>query len=251
METIGLRCGMTLFEVLHEDDDLLVLNKPAGLVCHPTKTDAMSSLISRVRLHLGPTGNPQLVNRLDRETSGVILVAKAASTARELGKLLENRLVEKCYLAIVHGSMEQLRGQIEAPVGKDERSPVAIKDTVRPDGNPACTQFEVIRRFQVGEDSFSLLRLQPMTGRKHQLRIHLASVGHSIVGDKLYGQDEMLYLKFVKSQLTPEDWQKLLLPNHALHAERVRFRWREREWDFQVEPEAWFQEFLGRTANRR
>src|ERR1022692_2530215 len=86
-----------LFDIIYENNELLVINKPAGLVCHPTKTDEYSSLISRVRLHLGPDSQPRLVNRLDRETSGVTLVAKDLATTRELGRLWEDRQVEKDY----------------------------------------------------------------------------------------------------------------------------------------------------------
>jgi 23S rRNA pseudouridine1911/1915/1917 synthase len=92
-----------LFDIIHEDADLLVLNKPADLVCHPTKGDEYSSLISRVRLYLGAASEPRLVNRLDRETSGVTVVAKNVAVAGELGKLWESRGVEKEYVAIVHG----------------------------------------------------------------------------------------------------------------------------------------------------
>src|SRR3954471_22838144 len=115
---------MRLFEVIHEDADLLVINKPAGLVCHPTKTDEYSSLISRVRLHLGAGAAPQLVNRLDRETSGVIVLAKHEAAARELRRLWESREVRKEYQAIVHGHVREERGRIEAPLGKDGRSRV-------------------------------------------------------------------------------------------------------------------------------
>src|ERR1051326_8747068 len=94
-----------LFEVLHEDAELLVVNKPAGLVCHPTKTDEYSSLISRARLHLGSTASPQLINRLDRETSGVTVLAKTEEAARRLRRLWEGRHVTKQYLAIVHGQV--------------------------------------------------------------------------------------------------------------------------------------------------
>ena len=132
-----------LFQVIHETPELLVIIKPAGLVCHPTKADESSSLISRVRLYLGESSHPQLVNRLDRETSGVTLVAKTATAARQLRHLWETRAVEKVYLAIVHGHVEQQQGAIEAPLGKDERSRVAIKDCVRPDGAPARTDFWV------------------------------------------------------------------------------------------------------------
>src|SRR5213593_3821130 len=106
-----------LFEILSEDDELLVVNKPAGLVCHPTKGDAYSSLISRVRLHLGPDSQPQLVNRLDRETSGVVLVAKDPTTARQLRRIWETGSVTKHYLAVVHGHVAEESGVISAPLG--------------------------------------------------------------------------------------------------------------------------------------
>src|SRR5215472_11699058 len=109
-----------LFPVIHEDDELLVINKPAGLVCHPTKTDEYSSLISRVRLYLGKSAVAHLVNRLDRETSGVTFVAKRDETARELRRLWENRQVEKEYVAIVHGHLRDDSGTIDAALGKDE-----------------------------------------------------------------------------------------------------------------------------------
>jgi 23S rRNA pseudouridine1911/1915/1917 synthase len=274
-----------LFDIIHEDADLLVLNKPADLVCHPTKGDVYSSLISRVRLYLGANANPHLVNRLDRETSGVTVVAKNPAVAGELGKLWETRAVTKEYLAIVHGHVREEHGLIDAPLGKDERSPVAIKDCVRPDGTPAQTEFWVERRFvgqtflsagagdfpvarfadgNTGQESpvnrqagkpalragaalarpFSLLRLLPRTGRKHQIRIHLAHVGHPIVGDKIYGGDETLYLALVEWRLTDEQRARLILPNHALHASALRFAWRGQPVEFRCEPEAWFQEFV-------
>src|ERR1041384_2679313 len=111
-----------LFQILHEDDDLLVINKPAGLVCHPTKGDVYSSLISRVRLHLGPDSTTHLVNRLDRETSGIILVAKNDVTALELRRIWETRAVRKQYLAIVIGHVCADAGTISAPLGKDLQS---------------------------------------------------------------------------------------------------------------------------------
>src|SRR5688572_458704 len=119
-----------LFDIIHEDADLLVLNKPAGLVCHPTKGDQYSSLISRVRLHLGESVRPHIINRLDRETSGVTLVAKTDETALELRQLWEKREVTKKYVAIVHGHVRDDFGLVDAPLGKDTRSSVAIKDCV-------------------------------------------------------------------------------------------------------------------------
>src|ERR1700754_3938589 len=96
-----------LFDIIHEDEELLVINKPAGLVCHPTKTDEYSSLISRIRLYLGKDKPSHLVNRLDRETSGVTLVAKCDDAAREVRRLWENRQVEKEYIALVHGHVRE------------------------------------------------------------------------------------------------------------------------------------------------
>src|SRR6267378_898048 len=108
-----------LFDIIYEDEELLVINKPAGLVCHPTKTDEYSSLISRVRLYLGKEARPHLVNRLDRETSGITVVAKTDESALELRQIWESRKIEKEYLAIVHGHVQQERGTIDAPLGKD------------------------------------------------------------------------------------------------------------------------------------
>ena len=290
-----------LFAILHEDASLLVVNKPAGLVCHPTKGDEFSSLISRARLHLLSTPDsqpssgavaPRLVNRLDRETSGIVLIAKNSETAGELGKIWEARAVQKEYLAIVHGRVRDDHGLIDASLCKDERSRVAIKDCVRPDGAPAQTEFWVERRFSRvvnqstrggagsplsaavtttsdgthGEtrpaethlsgvtqfdpssnfhppSSFSLIRLIPRTGRKHQIRIHLAHLGHPIVGDKLYGGDKDLYLALVENRLTDEQRVRLILPHHALHARAVRFTWRGRPVEFSCAPEPWFANF--------
>jgi len=254
-----------LFQVLHEDDELLAINKPAGLVCHPTKGDVYSSLISRVRLHVGAEVPVHLVNRLDRETSGVVLAVKGDKRVGKIKQLFAEREVTKEYLAIVHGHVAADSGSSEAPLGKDEQAVTAVKDCVRPDGAAARTDFVVLQRFEravldarsteheARGDSpssilhprpFTLLRVHPHSGRKHQIRIHLAHLGHPIVGDKIYGGDERLYLDFVERRLTEVQRRQLILPCHALHAAELRFNWLLKEWVFRAEPEPWFQDFI-------
>ena len=237
-----------LFEIIHEDADLLIINKPADLVCHPTKGDEYSSLISRVRLHLERTQQtvvPQLINRLDRETSGVVLVAKNPDTALNLRRQWEAGTVEKRYLAIVHGEPRAGQFVIDAPLGRDEASVVAIKDCVRDDGAKAVTEVRRLGSFTRNGATFSLLEVLPRSGRKHQIRIHLAHVGHPIVGDKIYGGDETLYLDFVTGRLTTERAASLLLSSHALHACTLQFAWMNEARRFSAALPALFCGFLG------
>jgi 23S rRNA pseudouridine1911/1915/1917 synthase len=229
--------------VLHEDADLIVVNKPAGLVCHPTKDGELSSLIGRVRLHLG-SAEGRLVNRLDRETSGLVLVAKSAEVARDLGRLLAGSSVHKAYQALVHGHLPADRLVIVAPLGRDDGSVVAIKDCVRADGAAAETEVRLVRTFRRAGAPYSLIDVVPRTGRKHQIRIHCAHIGHPIVGDKIYGGDPQRYLRLVTGTLTQEDRRALLLEHHALHARRLAFEWKGGPCDWSVDPPDAFSSFL-------
>jgi 23S rRNA pseudouridine1911/1915/1917 synthase len=232
-----------LLDVIHEDDHLLVINKPAGLVAHPTKDGERSSVIGRVRLYLGHAEG-RLVNRLDRETSGVLVVAKGAAVARDIGRLFADGAVDKRYLAIVHGLVPGPM-RVDARLGRDEHSAVVIKDCVRSDGAAAETRFMPIRTVGPGPERFSLVEVRPRSGRKHQIRIHLAHAGHPIVGDKLYGPDERIYLRFVSRAMTTADRERLILRHQALHAHRLCFEWAGRAWRFDALPGEEFRAFAG------
>lgn len=232
-----------LFPVVYEDASLLVVHKPADLVCHPTKGDEYSSLISRVRIYLAETSEGQMINRLDRETSGIVMIAKDQVTARSLRIQWEARTVQKSYRAIVYGWPKEDVFEVDAALGKDETSNVAIKDRVREGGYASLTRFRIIKRFERDGSRFALLEAMPETGRKHQIRIHLQHIEHPIVGDKIYGLDEQYYLDLVHGRLTDEQRKKLLLPNHALHAQSVTLNYQENTITFTSPEEPWFSEF--------
>jgi len=204
--------------ILFEDDDVLVLNKPGGLVCHSASRPGQTSLVVQLRDH-GIT-TPRLVNRLDRETSGLVIVAKNERAGKNLGKQVLRREIQKEYRAICWGEFQEATGLIDQPIAVTSGGPVYTKRVIDPAGKPSVTEFFIAKQLP----GFSVVGLRPQTGRAHQLRVHLASLGHPIVGDKIYGPDERLYLEFIAQGMTPALLAKLLLPRHALHASAVTFR---------------------------
>ena len=216
------------FLVVDESDDYIVVDKPPFLLAHPTKPDGPRTLWGELRnllaYEIANGGQVSIVNRLDRETSGLVLVAKTAVAARQFGLLMQQQRIEKEYLAIVSGWPSWDARIVNAPLarqGTHERSAIWLKQAVHPLGAAAVTELRVEQRFQRATatgDKFSLIRAVPQTGRTHQIRVHLSSVGHAIVGDKIYGPDEQLYLRFIQTGWTPELERQLLLPRHALHA---------------------------------
>ena len=215
------------------------MDKPPLLLVHPTKPNGAPTLWKQLRellaFEIASGGQVSIVNRLDRETSGLVLVAKTAAAARGFGLLMQRHQLRKEYVAIVWGWPEWEHKTVDAPLdrqGKHQYSVIWLKQMIHPAGAPALTEFRVDRRFIKSTsfgDRFSLVRAIPRTGKTHQIRVHLSSLGHPIVGDKIYGPNEQLYLRFIETGWTPELQEKLLLPRHALHSAKLAIEG-ERKW---------------------
>jgi len=206
--------------LIEEDDDFFVFDKPGWLVCHPSKDGPWSSLVGAVREWKGLT-TLHLVSRLDRETSGIILIAKHAAAASLSQTAMERRWVSKTYYAILKGELRE-PVQVDQSLGPDETSKVVVKTAVRvgPGTSPAATFFEPA----LVRSGYTLARVSPHTGRKHQIRAHALWLGHPVIGDKLYGGDDSLYLEFVEQGWTERLGQSLEMERQALHAARLDFR---------------------------
>ena len=219
------------FRIIDETDDFIVVDKPPFLLAHPTKPTGARTLWGELRnllaFEIANGGQVSIVNRLDRETSGLVLVAKTAAAAREFGLLMQQQRIAKEYLAIVWGWPNWQTHTVDAPLlrqGTQEPSTVWLKQAVHPAGAAAITEFHLEQRIErntTAGEHFALIRVIPRTGRTHQIRVHLASLDHPIVGDKIYGPHERLYLRFIETGWTGELERELLLPRHALHASRL------------------------------
>ncbi len=205
--------------ILHEDDDYFVVDKPGWVVCHPSKNGPWSSLVGALREHSGQDVL-HLVSRLDRETSGVVVVAKNPAASRLLQKALQQRQVNKVYLAILEGELGYGYA-VNQPIRGDGASQVRVKQTVgfSRTAQNSFTSFEPL--FTGG--GYSVVKVTPLTGRKHQIRVHAQWIGHPVVGDKLYGPDENLYLEFVEQGWTANLEAALPLRRQALHAWNIQF----------------------------
>jgi 23S rRNA pseudouridine1911/1915/1917 synthase len=220
------------FGVLAESPAWIAIDKPAGLQVHPSKPAHLHTLWHRLRellaFEIACGGQVSIVNRLDRETSGVVLVAKTAAAAREFGLRMLRREFTKEYFALVWGWPELNAWEVAAPIlrqGEVQPSAIYLKRMIHPAGAGAASRFEVISRFSrvtTAGERFSLVKAIPVSGRTHQLRLHLAHSGHPVVGDKIYGPDEGCYLEFIETGWTPALAKRLLLPRHALHASSLR-----------------------------
>jgi 23S rRNA pseudouridine1911/1915/1917 synthase len=190
--------------VVYEDDDLIVVDKPAGMVTHPAHGSPSGTLVNALLAHVNLPGDslrPGLVHRLDRDTSGLLVVAKTEEALSKLGIAMKARRIKREYLGLVHGVPEHARGTIEGAIGRDPHN--RLKFAVVADGKPAVTHYEI--REKVGRDAELVFRLE--TGRTHQIRVHLAAMKHAIVNDPIYGREE----------------PRLGLSGQALHAWRLAF----------------------------
>lgn len=233
------------YRIIHEDDTLFIIEKPANLPVHPAGKYFFNTLTTHLKTQgftspLDAEKDFYLVHRIDKETSGVLVLAKDKEVCQKLTAQFADRTTEKTYLAITHGRIEKDEFEVTVALGRDPHSPVNLKmapTTVEAGGQSASTKFKVLER----RGKFTLVECYPKTGRQHQIRVHLDYVGHPIVGDKLYGLDLTTSLslferptskaaQFVGVEvqqsstfIPPEVMAKLILPRHALHAAGIRF----------------------------
>ncbi len=242
------------FPILAESEAWLVVDKPPFLEVHPSKPGRGFTLWDGLRgllaYEIANGGQVSIINRLDRETSGLTLIAKSRPAARMLGLEMMARRVEKEYLALVWGWPESDEFTVDAPLlrrGERELSPIHLMQAVHADGAAARTRFRVERRFaraSTNGEHFAIVRAFPETGRTHQIRVHLAHAGHAIVGDKIYGPDALCYLEFIETGWTPALATRLLLPRHALHSATLRLPALDLAWTSPLFPDltAWATE---------
>lgn len=207
------------FGILYEDEDVVAIDKPAGLPMHPTATYHKNTLTWLMRKRWGEDDAPQFAHRLDRETSGVVICAKHREAERALKNAFETRRTRKRYVAIVRGA-PPASGRIDVPLtGATEGLHILMGVAPEGTGLVASTEFEVLEQ----HEGLALMSLKPVTGRQHQLRVHVAHIGHPIIGDKLYGPEgHQPFLDYVDGGgMTSDLLARLGIARHALHAEHL------------------------------
>ncbi len=210
-------------DILHEDDAVIVVNKAAGMVTHPAHGNYTGTLVNALLHHCNalsgvndPT-RPGIVHRLDKDTSGVMVIAKTDAAHAQLARQFAKRTIQREYWAIVWGVFKERRGLIEAQLGrsKSDRKKMAVVT----DGKHAATEYEVLQQFEY----LSLIRLKLRTGRTHQIRVHLAHVNHPVFGDPTYNGRHLIWGPGTPKQKAEVDRLLKLIPRQALHAKTLGF----------------------------
>ncbi|MCK4325475.1 RluA family pseudouridine synthase [bacterium] len=210
--------------ILYEDEELLIVNKPPGMVVHPAAGHYSGTLVNGLLFHCqnlstinGPL-RPGIVHRLDKDTSGTLMVAKTDEAHLNLVRQIKERRIKKKYLALVEGRLELDEGTIEAPLGRHilDRKRMAVRHQ---GGRFALTHYRVLERFKIA----TLLEITLATGRTHQIRVHLAYIGHPVVGDKTYGRKGLRFTHFRDNSLTGFKRETSLIDRQALHAQLLGF----------------------------
>jgi 23S rRNA pseudouridine1911/1915/1917 synthase len=241
------------FTVIDEGEGYIVVNKPAPLLVHPSTpgnpTTLLDGLQALLSYELANGGQLSIINRLDRETSGTVLIAKDRYWARRFSIAMQRRRMFKRYQALVWGWPDEEEFVVDEPIlraGEVEESAVWVRQRVHPDGAASMTRFRVLEQATRPDgEKVSLIEAHPMTGRMHQIRVHLHHAGYPVVGDKIYGRTGSgVYLEFIETGWTDTLGSVLVLPRQALHScwlateiDDVGY-----EWEAPIPPE--FQEFL-------
>ena len=221
------------FKIIDETEDYIVVDKPAPMLVHPSKPGHSRTLLDYLKqllaYEMANGAKLSIINRLDRETSGLVLVAKKTATARLFSRAMERRQVIKEYLCLVWGWPPKDHFSVEMPIARQgdfQHSHIWLKQMVHPQGSFAATEFSVEERLLLETSNgrrFSVLRARPITGRTHQIRVHLASIGYPVVGDKIYTAGGRQYLEFIQTGWTAALEKSLLLQRLGLQSVLLRF----------------------------
>ena len=188
--------------IVYEDEDIILINKQPGLIVHPTKGHPNGTVANALMYRMQETGDEfkiRFVNRLDMDTSGLLIVARNSYSQNDITSQMRKNMVHKKYIAILNGIIEEDEGVVDAPIGRPD--PVDVRRGVMPDGAPSVTHYSVLERFRDSryrsrtDAGFTLVELVLETGRTHQIRVHMSHIGHPVLGDYLYGGDNVLLIE--------------------------------------------------------
>lgn len=225
--------------MVEETNEYIVVDKPAPLLVHPTNPGNPPTLLDGLQgllaYDIANGARLSIINRLDRETSGLVLVTKTKEAARNFGLAMQRRQIQKTYEALCWGWPANDFFENKTPLlrkGEIQNSPIWLKRMGHAEGDPSHTKFRTLQRFQNNSVKFSLIQAEPITGRMHQIRVHLSELGLPIVGDKIYGPDENCYLEFIETGWTSALAEQLILPRQALHSCAMRVEGERKSCDW-------------------